>query len=76
MDDDENIRASKARSGSPFLNPKQAAYFLGLQAKTLRNMRWKGKGPAFRYHGGQVRYHIEDLEIWSRENARKGKRDA
>jgi len=79
MDDDDNIRASQARKGSPFLTAKQAAYFLGLQVKTLTNMRWKGKGPAYRRHGGQVRYHIADLEIWSRENGgngRKGKRNA
>ncbi len=76
MDDDENSRASKARKGSPFLTPKQAAYFLGLQAKTLANMRWRGEGPPFRRHGGQVRYHIDELEAWSRRNGRKGGRDA
>lgn len=74
MDDDENIRAGKARKGSPFLTAKQAAYFLGLQVKTLRNMRWKGKGPPFRRHGGHVRYHIDELEQWSRETGRKGTR--
>lgn len=75
MDDDENSRASQARKGSPFLTAKQAAYFLGLQVKTLTNMRWKGKGPPYRRHGGQVRYHIDELEQWSRENGRKGKRN-
>lgn len=76
MENDENVRASKARKGSPFLTAKQTAYFLGLQVKTLTNMRWKGKGPPYRRHGGQVRYHIADLEQWSRENGRRGKRDA
>ncbi len=79
MDDDDHIRASQARKGSPFLTAKQAAFFLGLQVKTLTNMRWKGKGPAYRRHGGQVRYHISDLEQWSRDNGRgprRGKRDA
>lgn len=76
MDDDEIVRANRARKGSPFLTAKQAAYFLGLQAKTLRNMRWRKEGPPFRRHGGQVRYHIDDLEQWSRQNGREGKRDA
>jgi hypothetical protein len=76
MDDDEINRANRARKGSPFLTAKQAAYFLGLQAKTLRNMRWRKQGPPFRRHGGQVRYHIDDLEQWSRQNGREGKRDA
>ncbi len=76
MDDDENTRASKARKGSPFLTAKQAAHFLGLQTKTLANMRWRREGPPFRRHGGQVRYHIDDLEEWSRHNGRTGGRDA
>lgn len=77
MDDEDDIdRAGRARKGSPFLNSKQAAHFLGLQAKTLANMRWQGEGPPYRRHGGQVCYHIADLEAWSLENSRRGKRDA
>lgn len=68
MDDDEIERAVKARRGSPFLNAKQAAHYLGLGAKTLANMRWRGEGPRYRRHGGQVRYHIDDLDEWSRLN--------
>jgi hypothetical protein len=75
-DDDEIARATRARKGSPFLTAKQAAFFLGLQVKTLTNMRWRGNGPPFRRHGGQVRYHIDELEQWSRTNRRKGKRGA
>lgn len=76
MDDDEIARAGKARKGSPFLNAKQAAYYLGLQPKTLANMRWQGAGPPYRRHGGHIRYHIDELEQWSRENGRKGGGDA
>lgn len=76
MDDDEIIRADRARKGSPFLNAKQAAHFLGLKVQTLANMRWLREGPPYRRHGGQVRYHINDLEAWSLQNDRKGKRDA
>jgi len=66
MDDDEFGRAGKARKGSPFLTAKQAAHYLGMQVKTLANMRWRGEGPRYRRHGGQVRYHIDDLDEWSR----------
>lgn len=70
MDEDEWIRAGKARRGSPFLNPKQAAHYLGLHAKTLAHMRCAGEGPHFRRHGGHIRYHIDDLDTWSAERAR------
>ncbi|SHL52261.1 DNA binding domain-containing protein, excisionase family [Sphingobium sp. YR657] len=82
MEDDENIRASKARKGSPFLTAKQAAHYLGLGAKTLANMRSLGEGPHYRRHGGHIRYHIDDLDRWSlerarcRANARPDKHDA
>ena len=75
MDDDEFDRAGKARKASPFLNGKQAAHYLGLAAKTLANMRWLGEGPPFRRHGGQVRYHINDLDEWSRASGRKARSD-
>lgn len=66
MNDDAFDRAGKARKGSPFLNAKQAAHYLGMQAKTLANMRWRGEGPRYRRHGGRVNYHIDDLDDWSR----------
>lgn len=68
MDDDAFDRAGKARKGSPFLSAKQAAHYLGIQAKTLANMRWRGDGPSYRRHGGQVRYHIDELDQWSRRH--------
>ncbi|ODU68446.1 MAG: hypothetical protein ABT11_16775 [Novosphingobium sp. SCN 66-18] len=74
MDDDFD-RAGKARKVSPFLPVKQAAHYLGLAAKTLANLRSRGEGPPFRRHGGQVRYHINDLEEWSRTNGRKPRKN-
>ncbi|MDQ1158916.1 putative DNA-binding transcriptional regulator AlpA [Sphingomonas sp. SORGH_AS 950] len=71
MDDDETVRAQRARKASPFLDTKQAAHYLGLTPKTLRNMRWDGVGPAFRKHGRFVRYHIDDLDRWSQDSGRK-----
>jgi excisionase family DNA binding protein len=65
-DDDINIRAERARKGSPFLTTAQAAFYLGLCRQTLEKMRHKGRGPRFRKHGRHVRYHIADLDAWSR----------
>jgi hypothetical protein len=64
--DDEVARAQRARKGSPFLNTEQAAFYLGLSARKLQQMRGRGGGPAFRRHSRYVRYHIDDLEAWSR----------
>ncbi|HJP70023.1 MAG TPA: helix-turn-helix domain-containing protein [Sphingomicrobium sp.] len=63
MDDVE--RAVRAKKGSPFLSTEQAAFFLGLSARKLQQMRRLGTGPIVRRHGRLVRYHIDDLEAWS-----------
>lgn len=65
---DANTRAAQARKGSPFLNNAQAAHYIGLNWRTLQEMRWRGEGPAFRRHGRFIRYHIDDLDEWSRTN--------
>jgi hypothetical protein len=64
--EDEVARALRARKGSPFLSTEQAAFYLGLSARKLQQMRMRGLGPPFRRHCRYVRYHIEDLENWSR----------
>ena len=64
--DDDVIRAANARKGSPFLNTGQAAYYVGLSHRTLEKMRVVGGGPKYRKHGRYVRYHIDDLDAWSR----------
>ncbi len=66
--DDDAARAAKAKKGSPFLTTAQAAHYLGLSARTLERMRRRGKGPRFRRHGGEVFYHIADLDAWSNRN--------
>ena len=63
--ENENSRAIKARQGSPFITARQAAHYLGLSEKTLEKMRASGRGPHFRKHGRFVRYHIDDLDMWS-----------
>jgi predicted DNA-binding transcriptional regulator AlpA len=64
--DDENERAARAKKGSPFLNTAQAAFYIGLSLRTLEKMRLKGHGPKFRKHGRFVRYHIDELDAWSK----------
>ncbi|MGR4866069.1 helix-turn-helix domain-containing protein [Caulobacter sp. LARHSG274] len=70
-DDDANRRAASAKKGSPFLNTAQAAHYLGLGERTLVEWRGEGVGPTPRRHGRFVRYHIDDLDAWS-----KGEREA
>lgn len=50
---------------SPFLTELEAADFLKLKAKTLRNMRWRGEGPSYRKHGSRVVYEVNDLRAYS-----------
>lgn len=64
--DDEVVRALRAKKGSPFLSTEQAAFYLGISARQLQQMRGKGTGPFFRRHTRYVRYHIDDLDSWSR----------
>ena len=66
---DDIARAASAKKGSPFLSTEQAAFYLGLSARKLQQMRAAGTGPGFRRHSRYVRYHIDDLDAWSRNSA-------
>nr|WP_089220609.1 helix-turn-helix domain-containing protein [Sphingomonas laterariae] len=68
MEQDENQRARIARAGNPFLNTAQAAHHLGVSIRLLERMRRRGEGPLFRRHGRHVRYHVDDLDSWSRQS--------
>jgi transposase len=71
MDDtDATKRAAHAKKGSPFLNTEQAAFYLGLCPRRLQALRSCGDGPRFRRHSRYVRYHIDDLDIWSRNTVK------
>lgn len=74
--DDENERAARARKGSPFLATAQAAFYVRLSRRTLEKMRVQGGGPAYRKHGRYVRYHIDDLDTWSKGRAKTSTADA
>ena len=67
--DDEVARAARAKKGSPFLSTEQAAFYLGLSARKLQAMRAGGNGPRFRRHSRYVRYHIDDLDSWSKDSS-------
>ncbi|CUS43540.1 hypothetical protein MGWOODY_Smn3474 [hydrothermal vent metagenome] len=65
-------RAARARGGTPFLTPEQAAYYLGLSVRTLQGYRSDGSGPRYRRHSRHVRYHIDDLDAWSQRLGEAG----
>jgi hypothetical protein len=73
--DDEIARAARAKKGSPFLSTEQAAFYLGLSARKLQQMRAARAGPQFRRHSRFVRYHIDDLDSWSRGDSPHARRD-
>jgi hypothetical protein len=54
-----------------FLNPKQAAEYLGLKPNTLAKMRVYGSGPKYRKHGFKVLYALDDLIAWSERSSRQ-----
>ena len=63
---DPSYRAAKAKQGSPFLNTAEAAFYVGLSTRTLEKMRTEKRGPRWREHGRYIRYHIDDLDAWSK----------
>ena len=65
-------RAARARGGTPFLSPEQAAFYLSLSVRTLQEYRSAGTGPRFRRHSRHVRYHIDDLDAWSKRLGEAG----
>ena len=62
---DDRGSAPDALPHSPYLTTDEAAAVVRLAPATLRNMRSRGVGPAYRKHGRLVRYHIDDLNAWS-----------
>lgn len=71
-DDASILRATQARTGTPFLTPEQAAFYLGISVRTLQEYRSAGTGPRFRRHSRHVRYHIDDLDAWSQHCGEAG----
>ena len=73
--DDTADRARAARSTCPYLTSKQAAYHLGIAYSTLRALRRDGRAPVGRRHGRTWRYHIDDIEAWSKGRSGGGGHD-
>jgi len=46
------------------LSPAEAAERLGFKESTLRNMRWRGDGPAHVKLGHRVRYRLVDIAAY------------
>jgi hypothetical protein len=70
MDNPDDIeRAQRAKRGSPFLNTDQAAAYLKISSRLLKRLRVRGEGPVFRRHSRFVQYHIDDLDLWSRQHS-------
>jgi hypothetical protein len=46
---------------------KEAAEHLGFAPQTLARYAWLGKGPRFKKLGRLVRYTLDDLEAWIKE---------
>lgn len=67
--DDDIARAARAKKASPFLSTEQAGFYLGLSARKMQAMRAEGRGPRFRRHSRYIRYHIDDLDLWSAASA-------
>jgi hypothetical protein len=62
----ETLKHAQALSESAtFYDTLGAAQIVGLSGRTLEGMRVRGGGPAFRRHGGRVRYCLADLLAWS-----------
>ena len=74
--DDDTDRADAARRGSPYLNARQAAFYLKMSPRSLQRLRVGGEGPVVRRHARMVLYHIDDLEAWSRTRADRHKQGA
>lgn len=71
MADNTSDRAAQALS--PFINPKKAAFFLGVSVRYLEQLRARGEGPRFRRHCRRITYHMDDLDRWSESTGGAGK---
>lgn len=57
------------------LSPEEAARRVGLEASTLANYRWSGRGPRYLKLGRTIRYRLVDIERWLDEQTRSSTSD-
>jgi predicted DNA-binding transcriptional regulator AlpA len=63
-------------NGSPkVLDTRAAADFLGISPRTLEGFRVRGGGPRFVKIGGAVRYRLESLDEYLRQQERASTSD-
>ena len=55
--------------------PKETAARLGVEASTLANWRWSGRGPRHIKVGGRVRYRLVDIAEWLDSQTRSSTSD-
>lgn len=60
---------------SKLLTPAELANILGLNIASLRNWRWKGKGPKYIKVGHLVRYKQSDVNEFIDEQSRTSTSD-
>ncbi len=57
---------------SPWMNPVQAAAYVGFKERGLETMRRRGDGPKYsRVNHRVVRYHVKHLDAWLREHVER-----
>lgn len=56
------------------LTTREAAEYLGVPVKRVRNWRSDGGGPRFEKPAGRALYTRADLEAWRARNARTGRK--
>jgi predicted DNA-binding transcriptional regulator AlpA len=71
-DDDPEARTKKFRQRSPYLVPKEVAAYLRVSESGLSRMRERKTGPKYHKEGRSVRYHIDDIEAWIKNNSPRG----
>lgn len=58
-----------------YLNPKQAAVYLGLSTSQLAKWRVYGGGPAYSKASRSVRYTRDELDAWMAARVRRSTSD-
>ena len=70
------LSSAAAQSPEQFFKGKTVTFYVGLSRRTLEKMRTQGGGPGFRRHGRYIRYHIDDLDTWSKGESANTKTEA
>jgi len=58
-----------------YLQTKQVGQLLGVSVSTLKRLRKKPNGIPWTKVNGLIRYNIDDVKNWMKDNSTKHKRD-